>query len=100
MIRPFLGCVPCYFEGDQSQGVEIRVKDSSDMLGQQSNFSFILFCSCFEEFIKYRPKIYKISIPKYIADFEEDFENINSLIKRSKNIKLIHKISRNYIQLF
>ena len=48
----------------------------------------------FEEFIKYRPKLYKISIPKYIVDFEEDFENINSLIKRSKNIKLIHGINK------
>lgn len=48
----------------------------------------------FEEFTKYRPKIHTIKAHKYIIDFEDEFENINSLIKRGNNIKLIHGINK------
>lgn len=82
-----------YYSNTNFTKLYIHFNFERDML-MPSNICYDGSPRYFEEFIKYRPRIDVINAHKYIIDFEDEFENINSLIKRGNNIKLIHGINK------
>ena len=82
-----------YYSNTNFTKLYIHFNFERDML-MPSNIYYDGSPRYFEEFIKYRPRIDIIKAHKYIIDFEDEFEHINSLIKRGNNIKLIHGINK------
>ena len=88
LIRQFI-----YYSNTEFTKLYIRFNFERDML-LSSDISYDGSPKYYEEFIKYRPKIFKININLYTNEFEDDFNSIYSLIKRGNNIKLVHGINK------